>query len=164
MKRAAISLIAVLAVLFAPGVLFALQEPSPQANQQEEMQAPSQGEMQAPSQGEEMAPWPQMTHNMMTMRGRIMARVQQMNAELDQKVAAMNAATNQTEEIQAMKGVIDELVSQRKEMMSNMMFMHGRWCGAMGHMRGMWMDGEKGGPVTIHRKKHGKNMIVIIQE
>ena len=53
------------------------------------------------------------------MMGKMMGDMKAKDASLDQKVAAMNAATGAAK-IEAMAAVINELVSQRKQMMAKM--------------------------------------------
>ena len=56
---------------------------------------------------------------MMSMHNQMMADMKAMDATLDQKVAAMNAAKGNAK-VDAMAAVINEMASQRKQMMSRM--------------------------------------------
>jgi hypothetical protein len=72
---------------------------------------------------------------MMAMHNQMMADMKAMDASLDLKVAAMNAARGHAK-VDAMAAVINEMVSQRKQMMAKMMGMHAMMTGMMG-MKGM---------------------------
>jgi hypothetical protein len=69
---------------------------------------------------------------MMAQRQQMMADLKAMDARLDQKVAAMNAASGQAK-VDAMASVINEMVAQRRERQQKIMAMHDRM---MGHMAG----------------------------
>src|SRR5689334_10307786 len=56
---------------------------------------------------------------MMAMHNQMMADMKAMDASLDQKVAAMNAAKGRAK-VDAMAAVINEMVSQHKQMMAKM--------------------------------------------
>ena len=72
-----------------------------------------------------------------------MSRMKEMDARLDAKVAAMDAAKGD-QKVEAMAAVIKEMVSQRKEMQEHMMKMHDMGKGPlMGHMK-PGMEGESG--------------------
>lgn len=106
-----------------------------------------------------------MMQRMMSMHEQMMKKMEEMSAQLDQKMTAMNAATGEQAQIDAIWGIINELVSQRKEMMNKMM---AGMKGKMGKMMG-GMSGEETGPGMKMMKKMKsqggeKNMIVIIQE
>lgn len=60
---------------------------------------------------------------MMAMHNQMMAEMKAMDASLDLKVAAMNAAKGRNK-VDAMAAVINEMVSQHKQMMAKMMGMH----------------------------------------
>src|SRR5690242_12221001 len=60
---------------------------------------------------------------MMAMHNQMMAEMKAMDASLDLKVAAMNAAKGRAK-VDAMAAVINEMVSQHKQMMAKMMGMH----------------------------------------
>jgi hypothetical protein len=78
---------------------------------------------------------PDACKTMMAKRDQMMSRMKSMDAALDQKVGAMNAATGSAK-VDAMANVINELVSQRKQMEQNMMTMHADMMQHMGsHMR-----------------------------
>lgn len=71
---------------------------------------------------------------MMSMHNKMMADMKAMDAALDQKVAAMNAARGNAK-VDAMAAVINEMASQRKQMISNMSGMQDRMMAHMGeHM------------------------------
>ena len=80
-----------------------------------------------------------------------MAEMQAMDARLDEKVAAMNAASGD-QKVAAMEAVINELVAQRKEMRDKMALMHHHGmdmtgpAGKHGKMKaGCMMEGHHGG-------------------
>jgi len=60
---------------------------------------------------------------MMAMHNQMMAEMKAMDASLDRKVAAMNAAKGR-DKVDSMAAVINEMVSQHKQMMAKMMGMH----------------------------------------
>ena len=60
---------------------------------------------------------------MMAMHNQMMADMKAMDASLDQKVAAMNAAKGR-DKVDAMAAVINEMAAQHKQMMAKMMAMH----------------------------------------
>jgi hypothetical protein len=68
---------------------------------------------------------------------KMMAEMKAMDARLDEKVAAMNAAKGD-QKVEAMAAVINELVSQRKEMRQHLGPMH-----PMKHPGGMQTDAPK---------------------
>lgn len=81
---------------------------------------------------------------------RAMAELQAMDARLDEKVAAMNAASGD-QKVAAMAAVINELVAQRKEMRDKMAHMHHHKMERMRHegygkpKGGCVMEGQPGG-------------------
>jgi len=79
---------------------------------------------------------------MMAMHEKMMADMKASGAKMDLKVAAMNAATGAAK-TDAIAAVINEMVSQQKEMMAKMASMHGQMMGHMAHpdgpMKGMDM-------------------------
>ena len=78
---------------------------------------------------------------------KMMAEMKAMDARLDEKLAAMNAAKGD-QKVEAMAAVINELVSQRKEMRENF--------GAMHHgMKGPMM-GQQGAMDCPMMKRHGR--------
>ena len=60
---------------------------------------------------------------MMAMHNQMMADMKAMDASLDLKVAAMNAAKGK-EKVDATAAVINEMVTEQKQMMAKMMGMH----------------------------------------
>lgn len=71
---------------------------------------------------------------MMSMHNQMMADMKAMDASLDQKVSAMNAAKGNAK-VDAMAAVINEMASQRKQMMSKMSGMRDQMMAHMGeHM------------------------------
>jgi hypothetical protein len=121
-----------LAVLIVPCGLFAQQE---------------QGKTPAPAaQGGtkvESAPAHPMAGDHMKEHEEMMSRMKEMDARLEAKVAAMDAAKGD-QKVEAMAAVIKEMVSQRKEMQEHMMKMHDMKKGhMMEHMKG-GMEGEAG--------------------
>ena len=71
---------------------------------------------------------------MMSMHSQMMADLKAMEATLDQKVAAMNAAQG-TAKVDAMAAVINEMAAQRKQMVAKMSGMQSRMMAHMGeHM------------------------------
>ena len=79
---------------------------------------------------------------MMAMHEKMMADMKAAGAKMDLKVAAMNAATGAAK-TDAIAAVINEMVSQQKEMMAKMATMHGQMMEHMAHpdgpMKGMGM-------------------------
>lgn len=73
---------------------------------------------------------------MMAMHNQMMAEMKAMEAGLDLKVAAMNAAKGRAK-VDAMAAVINEMVSQHKQMMAKMMGMHDPMMKDMKGMKGM---------------------------
>ena len=118
-----------LAVLIMPCDLLA---------QQDKTQTPAASEgMKAQS-----APEHPMSGGRMKDRDERMSGMKEMDARLDEKVAAMDAAKGD-EKVEAMAAVIKELVSQRKSMREHMMKMREMRKGKRGHMKG-GMGGEAG--------------------
>lgn len=75
-----------------------------------------------------------------TRHEKMAAAIKAMDARLDEKVAAMNAAKGE-QKIEAMAAVINELVAQRKEMKATFGPMHhGMKCPMMGQSGGMPPD------------------------
>ena len=70
------------------------------------------------------------------MHTQMMAEMKAMDASLDRKVAAMNAAKGGAK-VDAMAVVINEMVSQHKQMMAKMMGMHEPMMKDMKGMKGM---------------------------
>lgn len=71
---------------------------------------------------------------MMTMHSQMMADMKAQDATLDQKVAAMNTAKGNAK-VDAMAAVINEMASQRKQMMAKMSNMRDQMMAHMGeHM------------------------------
>jgi hypothetical protein len=81
---------------------------------------------------------PESCKNVMAKHDQMMKGMKAMEAALDQKVAAMNAATGAAK-TDAMAGVIAELVSQRKRREESMMTMHSVM---MQHMASHMMAGK----------------------
>jgi hypothetical protein len=79
---------------------------------------------------------------MMAMHEKMMADMKAMDARMDLKVAAMNAAKGSAK-TNAIAAVINEMVSQQKQMMASMATMHGHMMEHMAHpdvpMKGMDM-------------------------
>ena len=89
---------------------------------QEQHQHPQPGtQTQRPQAraGETGQQMPEMCRQMMARHEKMMAEMKEAQARLDQKVSAMNAATGNAK-VDAMAAVINELVSQRKQMHSMM--------------------------------------------
>ena len=97
-----------LAFLMMPCGLFA---------QQEKIMAPA-----AQEQPQKGAPCPMMTARHGEMKAEHEKMMKEMDARLDAKVAAMDAATGD-KKVEAMTDVIKEMISQRKEMREHMMKM-----------------------------------------
>lgn len=72
-------------------------------------------------------------HQMMAMHEKMMADMKTMEATLDMKVAAMNAAKGRAK-VDATAAVINEMITQQKQMMAKMMSMHEHM---MNGMKGM---------------------------
>ena len=71
---------------------------------------------------------------MMTMHNQMMADMKALDASLDEKVAAMNTAKGNAK-VDAMAAVINEMASQRKQMMAKMSNMRDQMMAYMGeHM------------------------------
>jgi hypothetical protein len=120
-----------LAVLIMPGSLFA-QEDRPQT-------PAAQGGMQVQS-----APEHPRSGRHMKDHDERMSKMKEMDARLDEKVAAMDAAKGD-QKVEAMAAVIKEMVSQRKIMQEHMMKMREMRKGKDGHMqRGMKREAGKG--------------------
>jgi hypothetical protein len=125
----ALSFVLMLAVLIMPCGLFA---------QADKTQAPAaQGGMKAQS-----APEHPMAGSHMEEHDEMMSRMKEMDARLDEKVAAMDAAKGD-QKVEAMAAVIKEMVSQRKNMQEHMMKMREMRMGEHGQMKG-GMEGEAG--------------------
>ena len=121
-----------LAVLTMPCGLFAQQE---------------QGKTPAPAAQAgtkaESAPAHPMSGGKMKEHDEMMSRMKEMDARLDAKVAAMDAAKGD-QKVEAMAAVIKEMVSQRKEMQEHMMKMHDIKKGHMMEHVKPGMEGEAG--------------------
>ncbi len=121
-----------LAVLIMPCGLFAQQE---------------QGKTPAPAAQVgtkvERAPAHSMAGGQMKEHDEMMSRMKEMDARLDAKVAAMDAAKGDPK-VEAMAAVIKEMVSQRKEMQEHMMKMHDMKNGHMMEHMKPGMEGEAG--------------------
>ena len=121
-----------LAVLIMPCGLFAQQE---------------QGKTPAPAAQAgtkvESAPAHPMSGGHMKEHDEMMSRMKEMDARLDAKVAAMDAAKGD-QKVEAMAAVIKEMVSQRKEMQEHMMNMHDMKKGHMMEHMKPGMEGEAG--------------------
>ena len=121
-----------LAVLIVPCGLFAQQE---------------QGKTPAPAAQAgtkvESAPERPMSGCQMKERDEMMSRMKEMDARLEAKVAAMDAAKGD-QKVEAIAAVIKEMVSQRKEMQEHMMKMHDMKKGHMMEHMQPGMEGEAG--------------------
>jgi hypothetical protein len=86
---------------------------------------------------------------MMAMHEQMMADMKAMDAKMDLKVAAMNAARG-TAKTNAIAAVINEMVLQQKQMMAKMSTMHGQMMEHMAHpdgpMKGMDMGKAPAAP------------------
>ena len=121
-----------LAVLIMPCSLFAQQE-------QDKTPAPA---AQAGTKVES-APAHPMSGDHMKEHDEMMSRMKEMDARLDAKVAAMDAAKGD-QKVEAMAAVIKEMVSQRKEMQEHMMKTHEMGKGHMMEHTKPGMEGEAG--------------------
>ena len=83
---------------------------------------------------------------MMAMHGQMMADMKAMDATLDLKVAAMNAARGRAK-VDAMAAVINEMVAQHKQTMAKMMGMHDPMM-----MKGMTGMDDKS--TDVHKEHH----------
>jgi uncharacterized protein HemX len=99
MRNVAILVVAICALLTAPGMVFAQSSQEPATPSDQMMQK-------------------------RTMHEQMTRQMEELDARLEQKIAAMNAATGEKEQIEAIKAVINEMASQRKEMRGKMMGMH----------------------------------------
>jgi hypothetical protein len=124
-----LSLVFMLAVLIMPCGLFAQQEqggtPAPAAKAETTV---------------ESAPAHPMSGAQMKRHDEMMSKMKEMDARLDAKVAAMDAAKGD-QKVEAMAAVIKEMVSQRKEMQEHMMKMHDM---RKGHMMEHMKPGKEG--------------------
>lgn len=114
----------------------------------------------------------QPSDRLMPHHQRMMTKVKEMDAQLEEKVKAMNEATGE-QKVAAMAAVLNELLAQRKVMHRHMSAMQGRMCKMMdqdesrGRMH--WMSGcpkmkMKQGKMDLPEGLEGKNVVVIIQE
>jgi hypothetical protein len=125
-----LSFVLMLAVLIMPCSLFAQQE-------QDTTPAPAaQGGTKV-----ESAPAQPMSGGQMKEHDEMMSAMKEMDARLDAKVAAMDAAKGD-QKVEAIEAVIKEMVSQRKEMQEHMMKMHDM---KKGHMMEHMQPGMEGG-------------------
>jgi len=123
MKLKVLALIALAAALGTTGALAQQNQPKPA-----EPSAGAQSAMMGPEMGDRCK-------QMMAMHNQMMADMKAMDASLDQKVAAMNAATGKAK-VEAMAAVINEMASQRKQMMAKMTSMQDQMMAHMGeHMQ-----------------------------
>ena len=122
-----LSFVIMLAVMIMPCGLFA---------QQDKTQPPAAPETKVQSAAEQPTPGGHMKEH-----DKMMSRMKEMDARLDEKVAAMDAAKGD-QKVEAIAAVIKEMVSQRKSMQEHKMKMH-EGEGAHGHMKGH-MGGETG--------------------
>jgi hypothetical protein len=128
--KTVMSFLLVLAVLIMPLGLFAQQEKT--------QTPPAPVQTQAPPEHKQG-----MSEKQMKEHDDMMSRMKEMDARLDAKVAAMDAAKGD-QKVEAMAAVIKEMVSQRKEMQEHMMKMHDMREGhMMDHMK-HGMEGEAG--------------------
>lgn len=164
MKKAVVFF--VFAFLFSPayGLAISPQEPSHEAHHPEAQAKPEGPEEQVPE-------GPQQTEqDLMSMNKQMMKKMHEMNSALDQKLEAMNAAKGEQNQIAAMQAVINEMASQRKQLMDKIMSMQGKMGKTMEGMSGGGMSTMTKGPgMKVMRSQGGKegknkNMIVIIQE
>jgi hypothetical protein len=122
MKLKVLPLIVLAAALGTTGGLAQQNQPKPA-----EPPAGAPSAMMGPEMGDRCK-------QMMAMHNQMMADMKAMDASLDQKVAAMNAATGQAK-VDAMAAVINEMASQRKQMMAKMTGMRDQMMAHMGeHM------------------------------
>ena len=112
-------LIALAAVLATTGAL---------AQQNQPKLAKPSGGAQSAMMGGNMA---DQCKQMMAMHNRMMADMKAMDASLEQKVAAMNASKGNAR-IDAMAAVINEMASQRKQMVAKMTSMQDQMMAHMG--------------------------------
>ena len=127
-----LSFVLMLAVLIMPCSLFAQQE-------QDKTPAPAaQGGTKV-----ESAPAHPMSGGQMKEHDEMMSAMKEMDARLDAKVAAMDAAKGD-QKVEAIEAVIKEMVSQRKEMQEHMMKMHDMKKGHMMEHMQPGMEGEAG--------------------
>lgn len=161
MKRSFI-LLAVLLIAFAFTPNIFAQQTSPDQQQAESGKMPGhEGHLaMAPEKMGQEEP-----ADIMAQHDQMMSMMKKMDQQLENKVSAMNAAAGEKEQIDAMKAVINELVSQRKQMHQKMLGMQGKMCKMMGRMKTKDMEE---GPIKMKMGKKGedkeKNMIIIIQE
>ena len=122
--------IPVLLVSFVGAVTLLAQQPTPPASQKMEMPG------KAGMMDEKMMEEPMMAHHK-----EMMAKMEAMDARLDELVKRMNAATG-SKKPDAVAAVINELVAQRKQMREQMMAMQPEMMKHMtAHMRMGMMKG-----------------------
>jgi hypothetical protein len=121
------AVIIALVLVSVPVFVLAQQAAAPSAPSQEQ-KAGSEGKMDA-GMMEKHKDW-QVRHEKM------MAEMKAMDTRLDEKLAAMNAAKGD-QKVEAMAAVINELVTQRKEMRENFGPMHHGMKGPMMGKQGM---------------------------
>lgn len=118
-----LTLIALAAALGTTGALAQQNQPKP---------AKPSGGAQSAMMGGKMA---DQCKQMMAMHNQMMADMKAMDASLDQKVAAMNAAKGNAK-VDAMAAAINEMASQRKQMMAKMTSMRDQMMAHMGEHMG----------------------------
>jgi hypothetical protein len=155
MKKFTIIMLALL-IISVPDLLPAQQLQTPDAHH------PPEAAPRAPGVEDQARSGQDGMRGMMPMHEMMMKRMQEMDRSLDQKLAAMNAAVGEQNQIEAIKEVINEAASQRKEMMSHMMSMQGKMMSGEGKSSMMGMMGDSG--MTKTMKRGEKSMIIIIQE
>jgi hypothetical protein len=111
--------------------------------QQEKTMAPA-GSEQATEQPAQGAPHPKMMEHCGKMKAEHEKMMKEMDARLDEKIAAMDAAKGE-KKIEAMGAVIKELVSQRKEMREHMKKMRETWAAEHKKANKGKGEGEGGG-------------------
>ena len=110
-------------------------------------------EMMKGHQGMQGMKHSKMMEKCMAMKDKTTTDFTAMDKQLDEKVAAMNAAKGEARS-EAMAAVINEMASQRKEMRSKMSEMHHtKMCGMMGSMKHGEM--EKGEHTGTEHGAHG---------
>ena len=179
MKKLIHLVVVSLVILFMPWWLFAQQEPTGSSPGQSESQMPAETQMSRPGMAAQQPEQQSEKSGVAEMKAhhdQMMAKMKEGERRLDEKVAAMNEAKKE-EKSEAIAAVINELVSQRKEMRKRLMAMHGKMCEMMDKVKSDGMQEMSGGmksksgkPMVEIRSAQpgengqGKSMIVIIQE
>ncbi len=155
MKSIGAGIVVVMALIFMPLATGAQEEPAAEAVAEQQRQAaPPETPLPADMgmHEEMMAHCEAMMEHckaMVEKRAEAMKEVEAMDARLDERIAAMNAAEGE-EKVEAMAAVINEMVAQRGKMREKFHGMRAHpMCPMM--MQGHGMRGRHMGPMMQHR-------------